>query len=69
MSVRPREEALAPAIDKLLEGTDEFLLATANRMRNTHDPWRLDHLREIHSIANRLANLSFDLAKIKRETW
>ena len=67
MSIRPDEQNLEDPIDKIIEGMDEFMNATKERIRS--GDWKESHIKEIMEISTTLWCLQEKLLRIKEETW
>ena len=66
MSIRPENQSLKPACEKLLAGIKEFTDAVGYRL---DADWTEEHLKEIDEINQGLIALRARINKVKNETW
>jgi hypothetical protein len=67
MSYTPREQLLAPSIEKICDGVDEFSDAAAERM-NDHGEWRSSHIVELGEILGQLQAVRARLCVLASQT-
>ena len=53
MSYTSDDQLLAPSIDKILEGIDEFIEASNNRIEDAGE-WKREHLQELADLGPKL---------------
>ena len=69
MSYRDPEQALEEPCEDIIKGIDLLQERIRNRMDEQNEPWKLEHLVELETLAHETTALRRKLAILRRDNW